>query len=1662
MGKRNCNFVYLDHYGNPSQVYATALKKYGKEKAEAIYVKHMLSNSKVRLRKGAVKNKIDYVKVLDTISNAVSSPTDKGYRIKGNVFQRVTDWISGLNTQADHFNLQGMIGAIFKAQESEKDKKLTKEEKEKKKLLEYADKHIPKYVKKNKRNDTLFNIEAGESVEQYIERLQHPKGKINVKERTRVLNSILEQWSYSQKYGTLMHDLIENVLTLVQEARDEDPLGFHDMMSVVQSVIPGVLSTAINSGEYEDLRTVSTAEMTSIMRPIIKKIEDVEIAMGLDKGELVIRPEQPIYSNDLGLAGTIDLLLVNPRNGIVKVLDIKTKTEDSIQTFYSLQEEIIGGPFQGVPNNAANKAGAQMSVYAAGLEDSGFTISGSNEVILIQGNLFKTEEGQWIYSNVKHSGFEAQTNMSTGVREFIAPGDYMKKVEARRQSGIEPIIYNWTGNQVEAISDNSEYYIRDRKLDIHEDIDNPGNYWYLDKNPTSATNGQRRTISAADYNNEKVLDRLFKEEYKHIKLRNNALPGNIVSYFTSNKTANIKRIGDKQIVIDELLQDLEGYTLELAEHAYPDILGDIGPDVLVATKGNEMILISINSTTKKPLKFDAKIVDNGKKVGLKNGKFDATNLYGKYLADADIQSNPAFDASMGNPATTHDAMMLKLAVAGMRLKSRNKNLKIRGLKVASIVGKEKKAITVSNMENEIPKLQKFREIIPPSEFPAEISDMLGNHTLNSGILYGADAVDQLIDILNSSNFRQGSIISSFMSNSPTEAMDMLKKLRQRRRGVIVDEELLTQIRKLLHNIANRPKSPQQLEDYTLVSHVLLAMYGFEHKMDDFLGKELSAFSSIHSAATIGNSAIQQVERIRRDHVSRIGIEQREFEEEHTKHLSAMFREAKVNMATGIGMEEAFYRMIRAPKINSDGKFEEKNPDLLMMLKDPDDPTLKDFPAARAYIKFFAATIERIFTDTTSSDINKERLTEIFKKFSGIIPIIQRKRTINTKEGVKKFLSTTLDTFIPEPFKQVDGEISDETEYKMYRSRYEAEIVDMGQQFSPKRRQALGIEGNGVVPPYQMETNLAVVLTTVVNDTLKKKHLGAVNDAFTAIGVSIDYITRTHPGVQTGATKEVLRKLNLMLIHEQHEHEGKAGEIIDRIGKAASTIIFTASMRQAFIEFSTAWIQGTSSMLSNSINKYLFKTKDEYIWFTPKDWGSASIIWKGSEKAEVMAEENSMTHVDAEHLTSPEYTQHDPVRAFKTKAMWGLNTWSIDNILIHTFTAYAMHKGFWKAYIKDSDNKYRYHEDLDPRYYVYDPALGIGESKPPETEAEHKRHLLWKTNRADLKAEGNLYKEGPRKEQMKIPLTAKEKAMIKQYGTRLFGSMSSDAVIIFDWYSLSRAMTRYKKWFTQKFNNYWTPRGKSYTYLSTEYIEGADFHSLTIRDLPVVTAEDIKEGASIITISKDVPLAVKDKLKFGTSTIEYTIEKIDGDKVTISPVAGEAYPINSTIYVKNAHGYHRTKVEDFEGIIQSIGTATQALRRGGFKNLKTLGRIQRENLSKLFSDLIMLLIMGQLLKLAIESEDPGFFQTPLGETMTSALTNATGELNIGITAYGMTDNIFPAISTFGSITSNLWKAGGAALEGDTDRILERGYSAVKTAGIVRTIGEPIQSIKQLNE
>jgi len=105
---------------------------------------------------------------------------------------------------------------------------------------------------------------------------------------------------------------------------------------------------------------------------------------------VVLLNEARIYNDEHSLAGTVDLICLNPKTGNLVLVDWKT---NGVNLFESFSKKKLKAPFNHLYANAYNKYTIQLSLYAYMLEKAGFKVE---KLILVHLNpKVKVREGRF-------------------------------------------------------------------------------------------------------------------------------------------------------------------------------------------------------------------------------------------------------------------------------------------------------------------------------------------------------------------------------------------------------------------------------------------------------------------------------------------------------------------------------------------------------------------------------------------------------------------------------------------------------------------------------------------------------------------------------------------------------------------------------------------------------------------------------------------------------------------------------------------------------------------------------------------------------------------------------------------------------------------------------------------------------------------------------------------------------------------------------------------------------------------------------------------------------------------------------------------------------------------------------------------------------------------
>ena len=1566
-----CKFIYKDADGNPSAIYERALEKYGPEVAEEIYIRHMMSTMDTRFSK---VSEAASAQDMDKRAAGITANEDGTYTLQdGRVVDRVTSLIDQYTTftVAATKTVSDVIAGINPEPTKVNSKIGLEIGKEKQARTLIAD-----TLSVEERHADVVESNINKAI------AADPKLLENAKKDVEAL------WTAQNVWGTETHEIVAEVMRQWQIASDKLTPGKDGKMPLLPiTSLYEVLADAKKAMgqkwlDEEGYDKFSMPILNKMLTPVFKAINDQSLKIGK---RLILKPEVTVISDKfkdpttgkVGIGGTIDLLLQTEDKSHTYTADFKTKTTFKAKDFDKATGQYIEKIFEpGLADSPENRAEAQQLLYATILSDPAYgTKVDATWTFVIPINFISTNGsapvGEHVYkafdfSPAQDKGLKYTENKLESIIEYFKSGDLKKVFEKARVDGIAGVTEKWSGFNEEGVpnatyaKDHKKSFIANRLIS-KKTVKGKLTIYLFD--------GQALDVSGMS---DTDISELLSKKYDEAKETQVNIARDIVRVFYNPEDRLPKTLTNRQNAIGVLLKGIDKKThdLSVAQSWMQELYG-IGPDVLIAKNKltGALSLLSAVTTINDVVKFRTD-----------GSKEKRTSLLGTYKIDEEVISGSLSEQLMNEP-TAHDFISMKLGIAAMYLHNRYKNnLKIENMRVVSMGFGKSTHRTETTIEEELAKIGAFRNAAG-DDFPSEYAKMLDD--INKSGFTGTTA-DHLKHLMLTINNNTDPLGKNWQPQISTNLKEVYSKYESGDK--LVAYELKKALGNYLEAVVNKLKVSVKGDERLLldervkaVSNALLELEEFDLTLKN-LASERNSTAAMNGAVSSGDKMQIRFHVLYQEASTRIRKDMDTYFKDHKSKYNTVLKEKGLDWIGNT--DKAFSNMY----VN-DG-----NPENLMTLKDESDPSLSE--AERNYIKFFNDSILEVLLSVTPPKYHEDIKNGRFWK-RGTIPIIKKRAELLDPQNFKSWtnLKAATTTYVKSLKKKTKPSTAESFIDFGFATAFDQQATDSGVGYSRVRRKALGLMDPNVPtdPDPNIEKNLALILNMAKLESSEQTHYRILLQSMVA---AQSVLASEGDRARTGMTSEMMNTWKDIVIFNTYPSDPIAG-IADPLNRLSSEMLFSYSLRQAMIEFSTGTLQTGSLLIANSVkNAYasFFGRPEHAGRFTMADFAWGTNAWaKWDPKINQIVYDNGMLVADADDLRTEEFKGGNKFDTFKSEAGFFLNRLFFNSAITHTFLAQMRHLGIDQAYVS-KDGKWSYDETQDPRFFAYDPKNKIGERAPVNDE-EQKKYSLWKATREALAAEGML---DPTTQRMKVPMTSNERAEIKLYATRAYGSFNKDAVINGEAYSIIRSMLRYKKWVAQKIANYYTP-------------------------------------------------IVRDEALYGH---------------------WEQIPDGKGGYNTNWVG------DDFQGIIQTLGFMCKEIfvNGRGTSMSQNLNKYQLENLSKLFSDLtlfmMMFLIGLPLLSDTTEEVDAvtgethnvkgDFAKSVKGDSAYKAATNATSDLFVILGMKNLTSNIFPGFGVLASTSATGLQAIGELIQGK-DTAGETAMTAANKLGIPRTfniITEPL--------
>lgn len=1132
--------------------------------------------------------------------------------------------------------------------------------------------------------------------------------------------------------------------------------------------------------------------------------------------------------------GIADLVLHSQEKDTAIIIDFKTKSTTSAESFDSAGASHMQGPFSSIPDNAEGHTNLQTSGYAEVLSKDYNIKNIQTETFLIVGKVKPKEltddiDGEtpvrdWTFQYLD----KAKSTFKKGVvYNGILRGVFEREGEPKvENTGIESMISTMFQNKLE-LADSVDEYV-DSQLSSITKTKAGKFYW---SNPYT-----NKPITA--FNKEEVKKGIKSEYIKYLKSKKEAVT-DLVRLFNTGKTRkeSIWYSGQFQNKAAYILNGVSNKTHDIYTQATLPELTGVGDDVIVFKSKTDgtLTMMSLTNLYEKAINFNTEGSDEAK-----------TTLFGPFVIDKTVETK--YGKGVIPQASTHSIVLFKLGLAAARLSTLNPAFgTVVRLHSVALLGDTDNYRT-SSMAEQLPLIAQMHQLLKDGgkDIPNDIAAVMDNKEHFKRESYKQDYFAEFIEEVKMGKDPLHAVgISTQGHKTRSALLKRIKELETDKADLTTDMQLEKRLSSYMNRVYREVAGLDiALSDkdaifrdprYIQVSQAYLSLKNLLVMSKPADDGGIMTKLKMHSLKTMDSPYAESMAKMIEHFEQRAREDLMEFMHEHGRLVEELIKEETSVNNLNKRFSNDVYKKVFSKMLADEYEFNADNTENWMRFKDPEVQGNGLTSTQREYIRFFNKQLKLASNKLSPKSIFNHMYpkdgTESKSWLSNSIPIIPSASSIDLQE------TTDLD-HLQNPLKLV-GKLLKKA-IKPQESAKKGAIdppwtlntVMMDQvdtnpgRGSASTRNLLGIDEKGAVTnqPQNIERNPIIILNLYMLNAVKKEHMQEAATAYQAIDASIynASVMYKDAGMNIEPVRELLSNFNRMLIHGKFEEEdSRVAHTLDAIGKGSSLVMFWGSWRQFITESATVTAQTSSSFLGNAFNKILLKGETKY---SAKDlkWAAQQI---GTPFGDQMVANYGLFNSDLGQFTSSDYVGTKKSSLMQTKIGFA-PMHAVLSQATQTIVLAQMHKdGITKeAFDLDERGIWIYNESKDDRFYVYEDGLDINQQKNPPTSKEDKaKHAYWKAHRRQMQKDG-----GIRKNKMTRPFTTEHINSMKNYALRLYGSMDSKGMIGAEIVATGRAMAKFRRWMVQKVENVYSPtrssikEGKWESYINEDGVETYEF------------------------------------------------------------------------------------------------------------------------------------------------------------------------------------------------------------------------------------------------
>lgn len=1279
--------------------------------------------------------------------------------------------------------------------------------------------------------------EAIEYAQNYIENEPHFKTEFD---------DVMRIFEFKADEGTFLHDLAEFYFRTLQYSNEIDfgsdrkggymhfakpiiekvAIGGPEFSSYIDSNFIAKLQDKAGTHEYSEYirvyqklkeALVSNDRTALHIQSFLKMLNTTVIpVISALPGPVTILPEVQLASKTLGVAGKLDLVVVDGK-GRAHIFDYKTKTIGREFWWDYNSPAKMKGVMGDYSDNAMMKASVQTSIYKLILMEMGIDVAPSNifyvENTVIGRQLAGDEKVDDIYFDKNKMEYSPERIVRKPVLDVSAEMVmHFSKEEERgldfidttdKSSALKDVMLKASGgfdiDRANTIREDAER-IYDRALvqGISESNKKLAEIMAKFVNSKSKKGlvvtligGTKFELPAKASKEESIA--LIENAIKEKKAVKN-IEAEFINRFNSldrgkSVASASERSTDRDLAYRSLLVDVDSTSHEITKMSSDINYGADSSGILFIknkiTKGTRVVILNH---------------DLPKNIDFGN---DRSNIFGNFISDN--------KARMLNPRGSMKANNYNMRLIKMGITMAQQKLVNSDFNVEVIVSNSKfSSRTVPNVHDISVILKAAKDMLEVmkesgEELPNSIAELLKHPHLFESTSYQQNPIDSLTEYLN---IATGSLVNDndFFNNNK-KAGDRrlaLKNILNTDTGFRNTQEILEALREFRHSLStSRSRSLEaKIHDdlWTLTDQVIMFLHGFNYlvspkntdMVDNFL---MTTSKTANMYQTYFNRKItESTTDIREDFI--------EYKKEHNKLIEAIALSKGVSLgAFGSALYTTSRKRIFDNLFAYDNDGKRKN---AFKLRDPGRPT-KITSAGQttlnraeiAYLKFFRENAQQF---STMSVVGRSPVIP-----AGWMPLMRKSNLSNrldmsVYDRAKASLEKAKKGISPSTTKKSDTPIEEEfTLENKFKGQIPVEASKEEENWTRARQEALGIDETGEIVDKEVdvsliEDNLENVLDSFAVASLEAFHYRDVSE----FGKSLFYNVKRFENLSGGTSYDQIIK-TISLIQKRvikHQQDTDDSPVLNAVNSLATSVVTMGTVTQALLETFTNPLVTTSTYVADKMYGVMFNGTRE---FSAKNFAKATtMIWQPGGKykpvIEAIDQLYGMTNMDTRNLKEMLNTL-EANSALQSKHLMFINKIMLENWQKITMVAYMLEQGTFYAHSVDSNGILTYDEREDTRFN------GIGESL--KTQADKKEKYI--ATKLQLMKQRNGLTGTTDDEfetrKLKRAWTTYDVNYVKELIVEAYSSMDESSKSLATFYAISGAFFKMRTWLFPKIPRY---------------------------------------------------------------------------------------------------------------------------------------------------------------------------------------------------------------------------------------------------------------------